>query len=215
MAVLVECSLPPDQFHLGSAFAREGHAGVELLHVVPTDAATAAYVQITSRDFDDIDAALDACDRVTAFERVDRVGDQALYRVEWRSDGGLLDGVVETSARLKEATGNGRWTFWLQFRDHDRLAQFYNYCTEHDLGLTFERVLTLPDDAGDALSYGLTPEQRETLVLALRHGYFAVPSETSTSELASELGVSQQAVSQRIRRGVEKVLRTTLVEGEE
>ncbi|WP_433629222.1 helix-turn-helix domain-containing protein [Halomicrococcus sp. NG-SE-24] len=59
--------------------------------------------------------------------------------------------------------------------------------------------------------FGLTPEQREALVLALNRGYFATPSEVTLDELADQLGITRQAVSSRVRLGTEKVLRSVLV----
>jgi predicted DNA binding protein len=46
--------------------------------------------------------------------------------------------------------------------------------------------------------------------LAVEEGYFATPKETSLSALADRLGISQQALSTRIRRGNERVLQATL-----
>jgi predicted DNA binding protein len=47
-------------------------------------------------------------------------------------------------------------------------------------------------------------------VLALRHGYFDTPRETTLEELAVELDISRQALSERIRRGNERLLRQSL-----
>jgi hypothetical protein len=58
--------------------------------------------------------------------------------------------------------------------------------------------------------YDLTPAQREALAMAVDRGYFSSPREVSLSELATELSISKQAVSQRIRRANEKVLRGNL-----
>ena len=58
----------------------------------------------------------------------------------------------------------------------------------------------------------LSPKQREALVVARDRGYFEVPRRATLSDLAAELGVSQQAISERLRRGTNKVMRA-LVEG--
>jgi hypothetical protein len=49
---------------------------------------------------------------------------------------------------------------------------------------------------------GLTAAQREAIRAAADRGYFKVPREVSLKELAEQLGVSEQAVSQRLRRGL-------------
>ncbi len=56
---------------------------------------------------------------------------------------------------------------------------------------------------------GLTTEQREALAVAYRNGYFAVPRETTTAALAEKLGISGQAVSERLRRGYTRLVDAT------
>ncbi len=58
--------------------------------------------------------------------------------------------------------------------------------------------------------YGLTDPQHEALRLALEAGYFDVPRETTLSVLASDLEVSSQALSARLRRGQASVLERAL-----
>jgi predicted DNA binding protein len=52
----------------------------------------------------------------------------------------------------------------------------------------------------------LTARQRETLRLAHERGYFEIPREVTLDDLADELGVSNQAVSERLRRGCTHVI---------
>jgi predicted DNA binding protein len=66
-------------------------------------------------------------------------------------------------------------------------------------------------DSAGGHRFGLTPDQREALVLALNRGYFATPSEVTLDELADELDISRQALSTRIRRGNESILREVLL----
>ena len=66
------------------------------------------------------------------------------------------------------------------------------------LGLYTER-------GGDGLA--LTPKQREALAVAIDRGYFDVPRRATLAEVAAELGVSDTAASQRIRRGCRELVR--------
>jgi predicted DNA binding protein len=63
---------------------------------------------------------------------------------------------------------------------------------------------------GDADKFGLTPIQRETLEKALSDGYFDVPQQTNQETLATEFGVSNQALSARLRRGLNTLLMHTI-----
>lgn len=58
--------------------------------------------------------------------------------------------------------------------------------------------------------YGLTPVQRATLVRAVREGYYSIPRELSTQELADSFDVSDQAVTERLRRAIASLVENTL-----
>jgi predicted DNA binding protein len=69
----------------------------------------------------------------------------------------------------------------------------------------------LTEEIEHGYRFGLSQEQREALVLALRRGYFETPSEVGLDELAEELDITRQALSNRIRRGNRNVLRKVLL----
>jgi predicted DNA binding protein len=47
--------------------------------------------------------------------------------------------------------------------------------------------------------------------VALEQGYFAIPREVSAEELATQFNISDQAVTERIRRGLTNVLTQILI----
>jgi len=47
--------------------------------------------------------------------------------------------------------------------------------------------------------------------MAVEKGYFSVPRETKLGEIADVVGITQQAASERVRRGAETVLRKSLI----
>lgn len=55
----------------------------------------------------------------------------------------------------------------------------------------------------------MTENEVETLRLAVKRGYFAVPRETSLVDLSNELGRSDRQVSEEVREGMATVLRRT------
>jgi predicted DNA binding protein len=58
----------------------------------------------------------------------------------------------------------------------------------------------------------LTPVQRETMTTAFELGYFDIPRTVSMQELSEELGVTPNAVSERVRRAEAKLLGELLSE---
>jgi len=54
------------------------------------------------------------------------------------------------------------------------------------------------------------PEQYEALVAARDAGYFDVPREASTEEIGDRLGISAPSASERLRRGIDRLLENAL-----
>lgn len=67
----------------------------------------------------------------------------------------------------------------------------------------------MPPDTGPA---DLTDRERRLLLCAVRQGYFAVPRRTTLVELAEANGMSDREASRRLRRSLDAVLRTALLD---
>ena len=61
-----------------------------------------------------------------------------------------------------------------------------------------------------ATEEAVTDTQQEALVLAYEHGYFESPRWATMDEFGEELGISQQAIASRLRRGIKHILGSTL-----
>ena len=61
--------------------------------------------------------------------------------------------------------------------------------------------------------FGLTDEQYEALTMACETGSVDVPRATDLDELAAELDISHQALSERFRRGTEMLIEEALLVG--
>ena len=212
MSVILEFTADPDDFALGQVISGLTNMHYELEKIVPTEDAVMPFIWVTNSDFGIFEETVRASPYIKELREVDKLGDTALYRIEWA--GGhmsLLKGFLETDATVLEASGNGEWVFRLRFPDHNKLSQFANYLTDHELPIDIVQTYTLTEETDQGHRLDLTQEQREALVLSLQRGYFATPSETSLTELGDELGITKQAASSRIRRGSEKVLRGVLL----
>ncbi|MFB6129297.1 MAG: helix-turn-helix domain-containing protein [Salinigranum sp.] len=212
MSVILELTIENEQFTLGRALSGPPEMRVELERIIPTGDTAMPFLWATGEDFEAFEAKLRENPAIRELRPLDRVDDSTLYRVEWTEDHeDFVEGIAQSEATVLQARSNGRWVFRLRFLDHDKLGQFQNYCTDHDITFHVERVYTLTEETERGHLFDLTPEQREALILGLRRGYFDTPSRASLSELASELGISQQALSNRIRRGNRQVLRKALL----
>ncbi|WP_436346784.1 helix-turn-helix domain-containing protein [Natronorubrum sp. FCH18a] len=100
------------------------------------------------------------------------------------------------------------WWGRSRFPDRESLAEYREFCI--DRGATFQLERLTRESAADDPPLGLTDEQYEALVAARDAGYFAVPREASTEEVGNQLGISGPSASERIRRGIDRVLENAL-----
>lgn len=185
---------------------------LDLERIVPTGNQVMPFVWATGKNQGVFENTVRAHSAVKEFLALDRLGQSALYRIEWRdAPTDLLEGIARTDAVVLEAQGDQTWVFSLRILDHNRLSEFHNYVIEQLIPIHIERTYTLTEETEHGHRFGLSQAQREALVLALEWGFFATPSEASLNDLAKELDISKQAVSDRIRRGNEQVLRKSLL----
>lgn len=212
MSVILEFTIPSTGFQLGEVLSGPEEMRVELERIVPTGAQHMPFVWVTGDDHERFETHVRESEQVRELLALDTVEDSGLYRIEWEDPpSDLIAGIAESEATVLEATGNGTWLFRLRFTDHGHLSWFHNYCTDHGIEIHIERTYTFQDTQDLGRQFDISQPQREALVLALRRGYFETPSAVTLDELAAELDISRQALSNRIRRGNKQVLQTALL----
>ena len=212
MSVILEFTIDDEAFSFGRVLERPSEMHLELERVVPTGEMVMPFVWATGEDHEAFEEGVRANAAVAELQALDRVGDRVLYRVEWAEQPtDLLEGIAETDGVVLGAKGNDQWAFRLRFLDHEGLSAFHNFVLEHGLPIHVERTYTLSERTEHGHQFGLTQAQREALVLATERGYFDVPSGTTLDDLAAELDITKQALSERIRRGNGAVLREVLL----
>lgn len=124
----------------------------------------------------------------------------------------MYEAVVVTDVLLLDAVGtDDGWSLKLWVPDPDSLSAFRRRCSDGDVRIDVRSMYSDdPQPVGEL--YGLTEPQREILLQALEDGYFNIPRDASLSELAGTLGLSSQAASERLRRGMETLVGNVLDE---
>jgi len=163
-------------------------------------------------DFEQFEAAMPEDPTIREFECVEDGGEKRLYRV-------VVDrSIITNPAPIDRETGASRISMEttadgavLEVRLPERAALRTYIDLLQERGFSVELLRAHP--AGDQHErYGLSEKQAETLREARAAGYFQVPRKTDLETLAGRLGVSEQAVSERIRRGLDTVLSETVDE---
>ncbi|WP_435094738.1 helix-turn-helix domain-containing protein [Halorubrum sp. N11] len=211
MATVMEFTSPADEFPLGTVFENLPGVTVELERLVPDEALIVPYFWVRGARASDIEAAFEAHRGVVNIELIDEVNDEYLLRARWKNDYyGILNALANANIVVLSGIGTKEgWQFEVRGDGRDRIAEFRADCQAHDIPIEITAVHSLLPVQGDG--YELTESQREALVLAYERGYFDSPRTASLQEVAAELGISQQSLSSRIRRGHRRLIAKTLI----
>ena len=215
MSTIVQGSIPSDELALHRTFQELPELEVQCERVVKSGENTVfPILWLRNAPQEVIEDALKTDPTVEAVDCLSDLEDEYLYEMEWVDHVHLLlDILTNGEATILDAVGRrDRWHLRLLFPDRDHFARTHDFAENH--GLTFD-VRSIRELEGEAAGrYGLTEGQYEALMLAVDRGYFEVSRETTLEELADELDVSHQALSEQIRRGMEALIQDTLFVGE-
>lgn len=164
-------------------------------------------------DFERFETALADDPTITDFDCVTEETDSRLYRVQYDETLPEVEAYrasVDHDGAVLHAENDGDgWYVRMRFPDRDAIAAFCDRCWAADLGLRIRAVYDHQHGVPES-RFGLTTTQYETLLTALEHGYFSIPRGASLEDVADLLGVSSQATSERLRRGMKTLVGTTL-----
>jgi predicted DNA binding protein len=212
MATVVEFTTPATEFPLGAVFETLPDATVELERLVPHGGRVVPYFWVRGGDAEDIEAAFESHPGLTAVRLVDSVDDDDyLLRAEWdRGHVGVLSGLADAGLVVLSGVGTAdEWVFEVRGDSRADVGEFRTYCQTNGVPIEVTAVHALLPVRGEG--YELTEPQREALVAAYDRGYFDSPRRASLSEVADGLGVTQQSLSSRLRRGHRRLIAATLV----
>lgn len=170
--------------------------------------------------YDAFDAGLDADPTVAGPSRIVEFDDRRLYQLELTPEGhraSVYPLVIEEAGVLRDVTATHEgWFFRVAFPTEAALERFHAFFVEHDHAVEIRQLYEASEaDAESAASqFGLTDRQRETLAAAVDAGYFDIPRSCSLAELADRFDISQNAASERVRRGVKTLIENTVSSGD-
>jgi predicted DNA binding protein len=211
MSVVGGFSIPTEAFALKEALSAVPEMTIEADQLAShSPREVFPFLWAREGDFDRFSRALEDDPTVTEADVVEETDAEVLYRLEWSDDFcNLVQDMIDHHAAIEEATArDAQWNLRLRFADEEMVSSFQSHFRE--TGHSFEvEYLSHPSEPRQR-EFGLTPEQYEALVTAVREGYFIVPRTASVEEVGEALGISANAASQRIRRGSETLIRSAL-----
>jgi predicted DNA binding protein len=207
--------LPAEGFALADLFERVPDARVECESAVANPDDHALLVVQTDEQKRDVDAALQSDSGVAAVECFGERADGWTYRVTWTGHPRrLIQRLVAADISLVSVQGrSGEWKLCLLAPDREGIARAHEIMDDLDCEADCRSVSTV--DSERSSRSGLTIEQREALVTAFEMGYYNVPRDATANDIAADLGISHQALSERLRRANHQLVETELVVSEE
>jgi predicted DNA binding protein len=193
-------ALPPDQ--------------VECVHGLCFEQDARMFIVKIDSESNVSEADLEALDEVSEATTIGHAGEQTVHNLTVELDDSISQ-VFNTgssvAAKLEPTivTSEG-WYEKKVYKDRDAFIESRTRCKNYGISLNLISMTSNSSPSDDPLPFGLTERQYEALTLALSHGYYESPRQTSTEELAAELGISQPSLSRLLRRGERQVLSSAL-----
>jgi len=212
MSVLAEFRAPVTAYPLSEELSDYPDISLEIDDIIPMGGSS-HYVWVTGEAYntliEDLQSKPDA-ENVTV---LDELPDRALVRFEWETGRSpVFDLVEEAGGRIAGAEGTPEgWALVINFPSQEDLRTFYELTQERGLDIRLQNLYE-EDSPFPVDQFDISPKQRETLDVALAAGYFEVPRRATLADLADELGISEQGVSERLRRGLSTFLATMLTD---
>jgi predicted DNA binding protein len=214
MATIVRGTVPASEFALNHTLETLPDVEVECERIVDSgDGAVMPLLWVRYAEREEVEAAFEEDSSVDNVTCLSDFGDELLYRMDWIDHVDLLlQMLTNAEATVLDAYGHGdRWTLRVLYPEREKFSATHEFCEGH--GLVFDVASIRDLDGEPAGRFGLTESQYRALVLAAQRGYYEVPRETELADLADELDISHQALSERLRRATGSLVEDTLLVG--
>ncbi|AGB37376.1 helix-turn-helix domain-containing protein [Natronococcus occultus] len=196
----------------------EGTGLAELFNAVPS-LSCEAETTVVSKGHDlwlsdapraEIEDGLEKASAIDHYTCVNGADEEWLYNVEFSPETtDVFELVLEEGGTILDASApDGSWVLNIRVQERSDASAIYDAFEDRELSPT---IIRLYDTSAESHSQaGLTQRQYDTLVAAVDHGYFDIPREVSMQELADELDISHQALSERLRRAYRSLVTSEL-----
>ena len=212
MATLITATLPCAEFALSETLETIPEATFECETIVDTAEGTVMpLVWARAPDADELEVALAADPTVNEVQLLSAFDDNRLYRMEWGDHIHLIVKILVNGEAtiLNASIESERWVFRILYPTHDGPSETMAFCENHGLPLDILSIQKM--ESGPSGRYGLTKAQYEAVTTACEQGYYKVPQEADLHDLAESLNISHQALSERLHRGIDRLVTDTLL----
>lgn len=207
MVVITDITVPADLFALGRLLDEYPEIEIELVRLVPLREGIIPLFWVEDGAPDDIESTIRGDPMTEEVRYLTEADNRHLFEIQWSAEiDGLITPLIQSGAEVLRAEGTvDSWEFRLQFESREQLADFRERCQENDVQMHLDALYnpSLPEHEADG---GLTDQQFDILDTAYEKGYWDIPQGVTLGELAVLIGISSNAASQRMRRGLNTIV---------
>jgi predicted DNA binding protein len=210
MVVIIDIKVDAADFRLGRLFESFSDIAVEVERVIPTNKGVMPLFWILGADPHAVVESLKSDTVVKSVQVLTRADERTLIEVTWNPDiDRFLEPLMDNDGDVLRADGGAEtWEFRIQFRDRDALRAFRDDCEEHKVTTELVRLYNPnPPESPQVIS----DEQRDALLTAFETGYWKIPRESHLEDMADRIGISDQAISERLRRGCSSLVEAYVI----
>lgn len=211
MGIIAQFELPAEEFALATTLEKAPRIEFDIEQVVAHSGDHVfPFVWAIGDELESLDELLRDDPDVNEFELLAELEDRRLYRMDWVAHIRLIVRIlVEEEATILDAhEKDQRWMFRILFPEHDAISRTHEFCERNGISIDVKAIYRV--GRGSQRLFGLTPEQYDALVAATEQGYYDIPRAVNADTLATELGITPQALSERLRRGQRTLNRNVL-----
>jgi len=211
MSVVAEFRLPQDEFALAETFSTEPNLVVELERAAATPPDQVFSTMWTLPAEVVVEPLLEDDPTIESATRLAQTDSGRLYTVAWATEvQARVEAVLDLDVTILRFVGDScGWHAQIRAPRHEDLSEFQELVTDADIELELERVhRPRTPTTGDRTT--LTTKQREAVSVAVELGFYEVPRAASMGTVAEHLGISQQALSKRLRRAHAAIIGETV-----
>lgn len=217
---VVELTIPPDEFVLAETLEALPEAEIACERVVESGyESVLPLIWVRGVEREDLDAAFaddPSVERATLLTGAD---DRWLYQMRWDDTVEFVAGLTtDPRTTIVDFRGPGpEWSLRLLYASREELSDSIACHETGDVSFEVASIQQLGGESSRELvsragaDAELTSKQATALQAAHEHGYFAVPRESCLTDLAADLDVSHQTLSERLRRGSRELIEDTIM----
>ena len=171
-------------------------------------------IWVASDDAHRVEATLAEDPTIDEVIATNRFSTEQYHHINWATEiNEMISSLIHRKGSIVKARGTGDgWTVQIRFITRRHFETFRNVLDAHEV--SYDLLDLFQPTTARQTSGGLTTAQREALIAAAEGGYYHIPRKISTRELAVELDMSHQSVSELLRRATENLIREWLAAGQ-